>query len=85
MSTIGFFIGVFFLAIIVASKIPGLEHFVRPIVELVFYFIKLIFENGTSWTIWLFKSLWRAHLDLLENLLYKAEDIDPTINIESNH
>lgn len=82
MNTILFIASIVILGLVVLSKIPGLEHTVRPIIDLVFTAIKAIFENLFSWGIWLFKLLWSAHIETLENLFKAAEDIDPSIAIK---
>jgi hypothetical protein len=66
------------VAIMVMSKIPGLEHFVKPIIDLVFTFIKFVAENGTNWVIWSFKNLWGSHFEVIRHLLLPAEAIDPS-------
>lgn len=82
MNTIFFIISGCILALVVIAKIPGVEHLVRPIIDLVFTFIKAFLENMVSWSIWLFKLLWDAHLELVQNLVLSAEKIDPTVAIK---
>lgn len=82
MNTIAFIVAGGLLAIVILAKIPGLEHMVRPIIDLVFTFIKAFLENAVSWSIWLFKLLWEAHMELIKHLIYSAEDIDPSVAIK---
>lgn len=81
MSTIVFIFACFIVVLIIASKIPGVEHLVRPVIDLVFYFIQAIAENGGAWIIWFVKSLLKAHQVLFINLTQDAEEIDPTSKI----
>lgn len=82
MNTIMFVLAGVVLALVVLAKIPGLEHTVRPLIDLVFTFIKAFLENMVSWSIWLFKLLWDAHFELVQHLLLSAESIDPTVAIK---
>lgn len=79
MNTIAFIAAGILLTLVVLAKIPGLEHLVKPLIDLVFTFIKVMAENFTSWSIWLFKLLWQSHFELVQHLLLKAETIDPTV------
>lgn len=63
------------------SKIPGLEHLVKPIVDLLFTIFKAIGENGVAWTIFVIKVVWFSHVELFRNLTLSAEQIDPTSKI----
>lgn len=81
MNTIIFIVSGGLIAIIVAAKIPGLEHTVRPIVALVFTAITAVLENFVSWSIWLFKVLWGAHVEMVRHLVLSAEAIDPSIPV----
>lgn len=71
------------LALIILSKIPGLEHVVRPTIGLIFAGISALFENLWSWSIWLFKVLWGAHWDVARNLVLSAEAIDPSVEVRA--
>lgn len=83
MNTIAFVAAGVVLALIVLAKIPGLEHTVRPFIDLFFSGLKVMLENAFSWSIWLFKLLWDAHLEVFKHLMFKAEDIDPTVAIKA--
>lgn len=69
------------LGLIILSKIPGLEHAVRPFIGLIFAGISAMFENLWSWSIWLFKVLWSAHWEVARNLVLPAEAIDPAAEV----
>lgn len=84
MNTILFVAAAVVLGLIVLAKIPGLEHTVRPIIDLVFTALKAILENLISWLIWLFKVLWEAHIDLFKNLILPAEALDPSLVVKKN-
>lgn len=81
MNTLGFILVSIVVVLIVVSRIPGLEHFVKPSIDLIFAAIKVVGANGGSWVIWLFKEIWRAHSFLLENLIKNPHDIDPTTKL----
>lgn len=78
MNTVAFVIAGILIGLVVLSKIPGLEHLVKPIIALVFGLLKVVSENVYSWAIWLFKALYASHADLFKNLIHNAEDIDPS-------
>ncbi len=82
MNTIAFIAAGVLLALVILAKIPGLEHTVRPMIDLLFTAIKAILENMVSWGIWLFKLLWDAHMELMRHLLLSAESIDPSVAIK---
>jgi hypothetical protein len=84
MNTILFWFAIGLVVLIVASKIPGLELLVKPIIDLLFSMIKVVSENSYLWFIWLFKLLWNSHADLLNNLFHKAEDLDPSIAVRQH-
>lgn len=79
MNTIAFIVGGVLLALVVLAKLPGLEHLVRPLIDIVFSMVKVVAENSWSWTIWLMKMLLDSHLDLFRHLTMSAESIDPSV------
>jgi multisubunit Na+/H+ antiporter MnhE subunit len=81
MNTLVFVSAAVILALVVLAKLPGLEHLVRPIIDLVFTAIKAILENLISWSIWLFKMIWDSHLEIVKHLILSEKDIDPTFEI----
>ncbi|KWU17877.1 hypothetical protein [Burkholderia cenocepacia] len=81
MSTLLFILACIALGLVVLAKIPGLEHIVKPIIDLVFTGIKVLCANGSYWVVWLVKLLISSHLDLARHLLLSAESIDPTIAV----
>lgn len=83
MNTIAFYISGFVLLLILLAKIPGLEHTVRPLIDLFFTLLKTFVENMWAWTIWLLKLLWGAHMELLNNLINSAEEVDPTLEMKN--
>lgn len=83
MNEIFFWAGISIVVIMVMSKIPGLEHFVKPIIDLLFTFIKFVAENGTNWAIWLFKNLFGSHLELAKHLTMSPEALDPSQAVRS--
>lgn len=84
MNTLAFIFAGSILGLIVLAKIPGLEHTVRPMIDLLFTGIKAALENGISWGIWLFKVLWDAHWDLLRHLVLPPEAIDPSVAVKDD-
>ena len=84
MSTLLFIIACGVLVLVVMSHLPGLEHFVKPIIGLAFTLLQAVIVNGFSWAFFLVKAVWFSHLDLLKNLIFSAEALDPTIEIRNN-
>lgn len=72
------------LSLVVIAKIPGLEHTVRPLIDLLFTGLKVAIENLFSWSIWLFKVLVGSHMELFQNLIFSAETLDPTVLVKEN-
>ena len=81
MSTLFFILACVILGVVVLSKIPGLEHFVKPIIDLIFTIVKAVIVNGTAWSIFIFKNLLSSHTELLKHLLFSAEELDPSHNM----
>ena len=84
MNTIAFIAALSILGLVVLAKIPGLEHTVRPAIDLVFSGIKVIFENAGSWTIWLLKVLIGAHVEVIKHLALPAESLDPSYEVRKS-
>ena len=82
MGTIFFFTACGVLVVVLMSKIPGLEHFVKPIIGLLFDLLKASAENLWAWGIYLFKTLWYSHLDLLKHLTLSEKSIDPSVKMK---
>ena len=64
MSTILFFIACAILVLVIMSKIPGLEHFVKPVVGLLFTILQGSLEHLWAWSIFLVKTLFYSHIEL---------------------
>jgi hypothetical protein len=82
MSTILFILACVVLVVIVMSRIPGLEHFVKPIVGLLFTVLQAVLENAWAWGMYLFKTLWYSHLDLFKHMLLSEDAIDPSVRMK---
>jgi hypothetical protein len=72
------------VALLVLSKIPGVELLVKPIVDILFSLIRLSVENLWMWLIWLFKNLWFAHIEVLQHLVMSAEQLDPSVRMRED-
>ena len=83
MSTIFFILAIVVLVIVIMSHLPGLEHFVKPIINVLFTLLQAIVVNGFDWAFFVVKAVWFSHLDLLKNLMYSAEALDPTLEIKA--
>jgi hypothetical protein len=83
MSTIFMIVAIGIVAIIVMSKIPGVEHFVKPIIDLIFSLVKFVAENGTNWLIWLVKNLLSSHIEVIRHMLLSPEQLDPSAEVRS--
>lgn len=83
MSTFLFILLCVVVSVVVMSHIPGLEHFVKPVVELFFGLLKVLSENGFAWLIFAVKGLFSAHAELIEHLIKEPKEIDPTAEIRN--
>ena len=79
MNTIVFVAAGALLVLVVLAKIPGLEHLVKPLIDILFSLLKVVGENMTNWFVVLFKLLWQSHMELFQHLIFKAESLDATI------
>lgn len=84
MNTIAFVTAGVILVLILLAKIPGLEHTVRPFIDLLFTALKAVLENAISWSIWVFKLLLASHVEVGRHLIFSAEALDPSVEIRKN-
>ena len=84
MNTIFFVAAGVVLLLIVMSKLPGVEYLVRPVIDLLFSAVKVIAEGAFGWSVYLTKSLWFSHMELLQHLIYSPESLDPTFAIRES-
>jgi len=80
VSTILFFVAAVMLGLMVVSKLPGLEHFVKPTVDLLFTFIKFMASNMGAWSIYFLKVFMGSHGELIKHLVLSEATIDPSID-----
>ena len=66
------------IALFVLSKIPGLEHLVKPLVGTIFKLLEAVGGLLLSWLVHASKALIRAHVTLIKHLILPASAIDPT-------
>lgn len=85
MSTIIFFTALFALGVVVLSRVPGLEHFVKPVIGLLFSALEATLTNLWAWGIFVVKTLIFSHLDLIKHLLLSAEQIDPSHGLKEEY
>lgn len=78
MNTVAFFLAGGVLLLVILAKIPGLEHTVRPIIDLVFSLVKVIAEGAFGWTVYVTKLLFASHVEVIQHLTMSAESLDPT-------
>lgn len=62
----------------VLSKIPGLEHLVKPLFGALFKLGEALVTMLWSWVVYALKALLEAHLTFLKHLMLPAGAIDPT-------
>lgn len=84
MSTIIFILASVILGIVVMSKVPGLEHFVKPIIDLLFTFIKFLSGNMLAWGMFFLKMFLNSHIDLFQHMIFSASKIDPSIAMKED-
>ncbi len=83
MSTILFFIAIGVLLVVIMSRIPGLEHFVKPIIGMLFSLLEAVVTNMWAWGIFLFKTLLYSHLDYFKHLVLDENAIDPSLKMKN--
>lgn len=83
MSTVLFFLAVGVLVIIIMSRIPGLEHFVKPIISLFFTLLQTVVTNMWAWGIFIFKTLLYSHVDLIKHLILDENSLDPSLKMKN--
>lgn len=84
MSTI-FFIAICVVgALVLMSKLPGVEHFVKPIVGLLFKIIEAALENLWAWAIYVFKTLLYSHIELFRHLVMSEDALDPSVKMKKD-
>ena len=84
MSTILFITACAVLLIVVMSRIPGVEHLVKPIVGLLFTVLQAALENFWAWGIYLLKTLLSSHTQLLRHLMLSEDAIDPSVKMQKD-
>ena len=82
MNTLAFLGGGALLALVVMSLIPGVEHLVRPIIDLVFTLIKVIAESVWGWIVFVVKLVTKSHIEVFKNMTQSPESLDPTYEIK---
>lgn len=81
MNLIFFILGCVLLGLVILSRVPGMDHIVRPVMGMIFKAIEALLENGLIWVITGVKILLFSHVELLRNLVLPAEKIDPTYEV----
>ena len=62
----------------VLSKIPGLEHLVKPLFGALFKIVEALVTMLWSWAVYAGKALLEAHITFFKHLMLPASTIDPT-------
>lgn len=70
------------LALFLLAKVPGIEHLVKPVIQIVVDLLKLVTTNAATWSIYFARGIWNAHADLFRHLTHSAGSIDPTMQYE---
>lgn len=84
MNTIALIAAIVVLGLVVLAKLPGLEHLVRPIIDLIFTGVKVIAEGAFGWTVYMTKALWSSHVELIMHLMLAPAQLDPTFAIRES-
>ena len=74
--------GIGALALFLLAKVPGVEHLVKPVIQIMVDLIKLVLGNAATWSIYFARGILNAHTDLLKHLTRPAAAIDPTMQYE---
>lgn len=84
MNTLGFLLACAVLVLIAISKLPGLEHLVRPTIDLLFKGLQAVIESSVSWSIWAAKAMLGAHIEVAKHLVLSEEALDPSAAVRDD-
>ena len=77
MSTVFLLAAAFIILLIILSKIPGVEHLVKPLVGGVTWVFSTFMGGVGGWLLWGVKTAWRGHAALLTHLFTRRAALDP--------
>ncbi len=84
MNTILFWAAIVIAGLILLSFIPGLKHFTKPVIESVWQLLQASGISVGAWFVFLTKIIWRAHVDILRNLVLPVKELDPTREVRES-
>lgn len=74
--------GIGALGLFLLARVPGIEHLIKPVIQILIDLLKLAAGNAATWSIYFGRGIWNAHTDVLRHLTHSAEAIDPTMRYE---
>ena len=74
---------VFIVLLILLSRIPGVEHLVKPLVNGVTWVFSTFMGGVSGWLLWGVKTAWRSHTSLLAHLFTRRVELDPAERIRA--
>ena len=78
MTTVLFWIGCLCLVLVIGSLIPIVNKVTNQIASELWKLLILMITTMYNYSVWVLKAIWGSHLDVLNQLLKKAQDIDPS-------
>ena len=82
MTTLIFWGGIAFIALMLLARVPGLNMILLPVGMMVGGLLKEIVVHVVSWGGYVMKMLYRAHRDYLDHLLQPEEEFDIELKLK---
>jgi hypothetical protein len=83
MSTFILLTAAFIILLIILSRIPGVEHLVKPLVGGVTWVFSTFMGGVGGWLLWGIKTTIRSHASLLTHLFTPRMGLDPAERIKA--
>lgn len=83
MSTFILAAAAFIILLVILSRIPGVEHLVKPLVSGVTWVFSTFMGGVGGWLLWGVKITFRSHASLLMHLFTKRIELDPAERIRA--
>lgn len=82
MSTILLWLGGIALTFALLLSLPLVKHITKPILDESVKLLGLLFAHTSSYVVWMFKSVFNAHVTVVAHLLRSKKHFDPTDEID---
>lgn len=81
MSTFILLAAAFIILLIILSRIPGVEHLVKPLVNGVTWVFSTFMGGFGSWLLWGIKTAVRSHTSFFMHMFSRRVSVDPAEKI----